>query len=474
MTPATPTAIIVPEPAVKPTVRPTLLARAGDWMRRNARWIRNLQWCIVLVYGLLLIVPVLQPLSDETAHLWNNMTLAAQFAFWGIWWPFVLLSMVAMGRVWCGVLCPEGALTEFASKYGINRAIPHWLRWGGWPFVAFAITTIYGQMISVYQYPKAVMLVLGGSTVGAIIIGLLYGREKRVWCKYMCPVNGVFGLLAKLAPVHYKVNEDAWRASYHTKVIPINCAPLVSLRTMKGASDCHMCGRCSSHRDAISLSWRAPKQEIVHFGKINNSLWESALTLYGLLGIAIGAFHWSASPWFVTIKQALATWLIDRDIIWPFETNAPWFIFTNYPAQSDVFSWLDGTLVVAYILVTGIVLGTALTLMFALATRALGAWQTSRFNHLVQSMIPVAGCGVFLGLSATTISLMRGERWPIFWANDVRALMLIGAMLWTAWLAWNVTGRHTEAVGRRLIAMLPIFGSLALIGYAWLLMFWIW
>lgn len=452
----------------------TPLARAGDWMRRNAGWIRNLQWLIVVVYAVLLIVPVLMPLPDETAHLWSNMTLAAQFAFWGIWWPFVLLSMVAMGRVWCGVLCPEGALTEFASKFGINRAIPHWLRWGGWPFVAFAITTIYGQMISVYQYPKAVMLVLGGSTVGAIIIGLLYGREKRVWCKYMCPVNGVFGLLAKLAPLHYKVNEDAWRASYKTKVIPINCAPLVPLRKMQGASDCHMCGRCSSHRDAVALTWRPPKQEIVHFGKTNNNLWESALALYGLLGIAIGAFHWSASPWFVTIKQALATWLIDRDIMWPFATNAPWYLFTNYPEQSDVFSWLDGTLVVAYILTTGLVLGTALTILFALANRALGAWETSRFNHLVQAIIPVAGCGVFLGLSATTIALLRGERWPVAWANDVRASLLIGAMLWSIWLAWNITGRHTTHVGRRTVAMLPVLGALALISYAWLLMFWIW
>lgn len=180
-------------------------------MRRHGAFIRSLQWIVVAVYALLILVPVFLPLPDETAHLWSNLTLIAQFAFWGIWWPFVLVSMVLMGRVWCGVLCPEGALTEFASKHGRGRAIPRWVRWGGWPFVAFALTTIYGQMVSVYQYPKAVLLVLGGSTVGAIIIGYLYGRDKRVWCKYLCPVNGVFGLLAKLAPLHYKVNEDAWR-----------------------------------------------------------------------------------------------------------------------------------------------------------------------------------------------------------------------------------------------------------------------
>ncbi|MFJ9531079.1 4Fe-4S binding protein [Herbaspirillum sp. NPDC101396] len=446
-------------------------------MRRNGALIRGIQWIVVLVYAVLILVPIFLPLPDETAHIWSNLTLIAQFCFWGIWWPFVLVSMVLMGRVWCGVLCPEGALTEFASKFGKNWAIPRWMRWGGWPFVAFALTTIYGQMVSVYQYPKAVLLVLGGSTLGAMIVGYLYGREKRVWCKYLCPVNGVFGLLAKLAPFHYKVNEDAWRASYDThgkKTIAVNCAPLVPLRNMKGASDCHMCGRCSGHRDAIALTWRAPTVEIVKVGRTSNNLWESSLVLYGLFGIAIGAFHWSASPWFVEAKQFIATWLIDRDIMWPFATNAPWWLLTNYPQQSDVFSWLDGGLVVSYILATAAVLGTALTALFALSNLVLGPWSRSRFNHLVQSAIPLAGCGVFVGLSATTISLLRAEHWPVDWANDVRAALLTVMTLWSVLLAWKVIGQHTEALSRRVLAMLPVIGALALVNYAWLLMFWIW
>ncbi|MFJ9449468.1 4Fe-4S binding protein [Herbaspirillum sp. NPDC101397] len=446
-------------------------------MRRNGALIRGIQWIVVLVYAVLILVPIFLPLPDETAHIWSNLTLIAQFCFWGIWWPFVLVSMVLMGRVWCGVLCPEGALTEFASKFGKNWAIPRWMRWGGWPFVAFALTTIYGQMVSVYQYPKAVLLVLGGSTLGAMIVGYLYGREKRVWCKYLCPVNGVFGLLAKLAPFHYKVNEDAWRASYDThgkKTIAVNCAPLVPLRNMKGASDCHMCGRCSGHRDAIALTWRAPTVEIVKVGRTSNNLWESSLVLYGLFGIAIGAFHWSASPWFVEAKQFIATWLIDRDVMWPFATNAPWWLLTNYPQQSDVFSWLDGGLVVSYILATAAVLGTALTALFALSNLVLGPWSRSRFNHLVQSAIPLAGCGVFVGLSATTISLLRAEHWPVDWANDVRAALLTVMTLWSVLLAWKVIGQHAEALPRRVLAMLPVIGALALVNYAWLLMFWIW
>jgi polyferredoxin len=448
-------------------------------MQRNAKAIRAIQWVVVLVYGILIIVPAVMPLPGDTAHLWNNLTILAQFVFWGIWWPFVLLSMVLLGRIWCGVLCPEGTLSEFASKYGRGWAIPHWMRWGGWPFVAFALTTIYGQMVSVYQYPKAVLLILGGSTAAAIVIGYLYGREKRVWCKYLCPVNGVFSLLSRLAPFHYRVDEEAWRRSYKEgehghRVIPINCAPLVPLRNMKGNADCHMCSRCSGHRDAIELSWRSPSTEVVVFGEKQANPWDTALVLYGLLGIAIGAFHWTASPWFVVIKQWVAGWLIDRNILWPLDTNAPWFLLTHYPDHNDVFSWLDGGLVVSYIVGTGLIYGTALLALLAVGTRVLGPWRFSRLHHFAQALIPVAGTGVFLGLSATTLSILRAEHIGLEWASDVRLLILTIANVWSAWLAVRVVSRHATNWVARAGAWTCFVAALAVVDSAWWLMFWHW
>ncbi|MDO8768077.1 MAG: 4Fe-4S binding protein [Burkholderiaceae bacterium] len=451
-------------------------AAVGDWMQRHGRWIRLLQWVVVLFYGVLVIVPALLPLPDETSRVFTHLTVFAQFVFWGIWWPFVLLSMVLVGRAWCGVLCPEGALTEWVSGKGRNRPIPRWMRWGGWPFVAFVGTTIYGQMVSVYQYPKAVLLVLGGSTLAAMAVGYLYGREKRIWCKYLCPVNGVFGLLSKLAPLHFKVNAGAWRTSYHNpiRIQAINCAPLVAIRKMEGASDCHMCGRCSGHRDAITLSPRSPNHEVVSLGKDLANGWQTVLILFGLFGVAIGAFQWTVNPHFIETKQRLAEWLIERNIMWPFGENAPWWLLTNYPDQRDVFSWLDGSLLIGYMLGMGLLMGVCLTVLLALAIRILGPWQRQRFYHLSQALIPLAGCGVFLGLSTLTVNLLKNEGIPVFWANDVRLLLLTGANLWALWLANSICQRYASSLARCSFAIAAFCLALLMIDYAWALMFWIW
>ncbi len=453
----------------------TVLASAGDWLARHRGAIIAAQWVVVVFYVSLLVLPVLQPLPDSDARILNNLTVFAQFLFWGIWWPFVLLSMVLFGRLWCGVLCPEGALSEWSSRFGLNLPLPRWMRWSGWPFVAFAGTTIYGQMVSVYQYPKAVIVVLGGSTVAAMIIGFVYARDRRAWCKYLCPVNGVFNMLSRLAPIHFKVDKAAWKQSYHShKVIPIVCAPMVPMRDMQGNADCHMCGRCSSHRDAITLSVRPPNDEVVRVGPPKDARWQSVLVLFGMLGLAIGAFQWTVSPWMVAIKQTLAEWLINQNIMWPLEKSLPWFIFTNYPKQNDVFTLLDGTLVVAWIVVVGLIMGSALSVLLALANRLMGAWQTRRFHHLVLGLIPLAGCGLFLGLSATSITILKPEGVSLVWVSPVRITMLVLANLWSLGLASGIVRQYAAPLWRRASACAVFAGALALIDLTWWLMFWGW
>lgn len=456
-------------------------------MRDHQVAIRRLQWFIVIFYVALLILPAALPLPGSTASVFDNLTIAAQFAFWGIWWPFVLISIPLFGRAWCGLFCPEGALTEWASRHGRGGAIPRWMRWGGWPFVAFSLTTIYGQLVSVYQYPWAAAAVLGGSTVAAVIVGWLYGRNKRVWCKYLCPVSGVFNLLAKLAPWNFRVDAEAWRAPVR-RTGSINCAPLLPLRTMQGAAECHMCGRCSDYRGAITLSPRSPETEIVDVD--NGSGWQTALIVFGLMGLAVGAFLWSASPWFVTVKQAAATWLVDRDIYWPLAQNAPWFILTHYPDVNDSFSWLDGAIILAFIGGAAAIVGGAIFAGLWLADRVLpkaaarpGAHEAASqarnsaldgIHKLAQGLIPAAGVGVFLGLSATTLTLLQHEGVGTGWANALRFTLLAAALVWSLRFEWRITGLRTRHPARRVAALGIVSAGLVPFCLAWVLLFVLW
>ncbi|MCD0503643.1 4Fe-4S binding protein [Bordetella petrii] len=450
-------------------------ARFADFLRDHAPALRKLQWGIVGVYAFLLVVPAVMPLPDNAASVFNNLTIVAQFAFWGVWWPFVLVSIPLLGRAWCGWLCPEGMLTEWASEHGQGRSIPKWMRWGGWPFVAFALTTVYGQLVSVYQYPLAVLAVLGGSTLAAMVVGWRYGRSKRVWCKYLCPVNGVFNLLAKLAPWHFKVNEEAWRHPV-IRIEPVNCAPLVPLRHMKGAGDCHVCGRCSDYRGAIALTARSPEEEIVRVAE--GDAWQTALICFGLMGIAIGAFLWSASPWFVTVKQWAATWLVEHDILWPLMDNAPWFILTHYPEMNDSFSWLDGAGILLFVVGSTVCVGgtafLALWLADRIAPAGLPGGRLAGLHKLAQGLIPAAGVGVFLGLSATTITLLGHEGLDTQWADPVRFTLLSLAVAWSLRLCWRLLAQRAVAWPRKAAAWLALAAGLAPFCTAWVLFFAVW
>lgn len=452
-----------------------LLKHVGDWLMRHQTAIKGGQWVVVGIYLVLVAVPAFLPMPPKAAHIWNNLTLFAQFAFWGIWWPFVLLSMILVGRLWCGLICPEGALSEFASTHGKGHAVPRWVTWRGWPFVAFAATTIYGQMVSVYQYPGPVLLILGGSTLGAIAIGLLYGRSKRVWCRYLCPVSGVFGLLSKLAPVHFAVDREAWRARPKhrgARAAVMNCAPLVPVRTMQGNSMCHMCGRCSGFRDAVTLSRRSPNFEIVHVAGNDPKPVETLLIVFGLIGIAFGAFQWSSSALYVDVKQSLAEWLVDHGMTWLLSPVAPWWILTNYPDQNDMLSPLDGAVLLADIFMVALALGGFVMLCLAGTTLALDRWSTNRLHHLAQALIPIAGCGVFLGLSALTVTMLRGDGFALDFVNPLRACLLIGSGIWSVALAWQLSALYAQSATKRAIAMIP-FGLAVIAGCgSWATLYW--
>lgn len=454
------------------------LARLGDAMRRHAGFIRMVQWLILLVYLVLLVIPAMLDVPPEGASILSHLSLFAQFVFWGIWWPFVMLSVILFGRVWCGVFCPEGMLTEFASKHGRARAIPKWIRWGGWPTLAFISTTVYGQLISVYEYPKAALLILGGSTLVAVLVGYLYGREKRVWCRYLCPASGVFALLAKLSPIHFAVDETAWRHYARPAagdLQRVNCAPLLDMRHMSATSQCHQCGRCSGYRQAISLQLRPPGQEVLHTAPEKQVRWDAVLLLFGVFGLAMGAFQWTASPWFVWLKTSLANQLIAHENFALFNDQVPWWILTHQPESGDVFSYLDGLCILLYLSLATLCIGGTSALLLKLSANCV---RGLRWQDLSLALIPLGGIGLFLGLSMMSLNHLRAEGIVFTWIPQARLALLSIAAIWSIKLAWERIKSHAATTPtskpRRAGAMLGFIATLSFVMGFWGLQFFVW
>ena len=443
----------------------------GLFLRRNRRLIVTVQWAVVIVYAALVIIPAFLPLPPEDAHIWNNLRLFAQFIFWGVWWPGVMIATLTLGRVWCGIFCPEGTVSEWVSKYGRGKPLPGWLKWTGWPFVAFVATTVYGQLVSVYEYPQAALLVLGGSTVAAVGLGLLYGREKRIWCRYLCPASGVFAVLAKIAPLHYKVDRAAW--DRHTGAYePVNCAPLVDVRRMTSASECHACGRCAGQRDAVAYAARSPFAEVLDLDAPVRTP-EALTLLFGVLGVATAAFQWTVSPWFLHIKLALADWLVEREHFALLDNDVPWWLLTHYPEASDLFTWLDGALILAYLLGGGFLLGSLLLVGPALATRLLGDRRLS-WQRFTLALAPLAAASVILGLSMLTVSHLKAEHVWLGWLPAFRIALLAAGCLGTLWLAFGLS-KHADAVSwRRMLARAAMLLPVAVMAGIWTLVFFVW
>ena len=447
------------------------LEKVGLFLRKNRRLIIAIQWVIVVLYAAMVIIPAFLPLPPEDAHIWDNLRLFAQFCFWGLWWPGVMIATVTMGRVWCGFFCPEGAMTEWISQYGRGKALPRWLKWTGWPFVAFVMTTVYGQLVSVYEYPQAALLVLGGSTIAALGIGLLYGREKRIWCRYLCPASGVFAVLAKIAPLHYKVDRAAWDR-HQGDYEPVNCAPLLDVRRMTSASECHSCGRCAGQRDAVTYSARSPFAEILDLDAPAKT--PDALTLvYGVLGVATAAFQWTLSPWLLNAKLALAEWLVDHDHFLLLDNDVPWWLLTHYPEASDLFTWLDGVLILGYLLGGGFLLGSLLLIGPAIASR-LTVDKPLSWQRFTLALTPLAAASVILGLSMLTVSHLKAEHVWLGWLPAFRIALLGAGCLGSLALVFGLLRHAIGGLPRRLLAGVAMVWPIGLMATLWTLVFFVW
>jgi polyferredoxin len=276
-----------------------VLHRIGDALVTYQHRLRHIQILVAALYLLVGIFVVFGSSAwSEPFDRWIATLL------WGLWWPVILVGNLIFGQAWCGLLCPDGTLTELAGRWSKRAKIPRALRWPGWIVLGFAATILAVHATDAIHNAKASFMIFGVLSAGSLVTGALFGRGRRIWCRYLCPASGVFGMLARSAPIHFRVDRVAWDGSGRRPPHPIDCPVLIDIRNMTGAAGCHMCGRCSGHRDAVALAKRPPWEEILKLTPASPLGREVAVLALGLFGL-VPAVLLAAGSWQIFFRQLL-------------------------------------------------------------------------------------------------------------------------------------------------------------------------
>ena len=126
-----------------------------------------------------------------------------------------------------------------------------------------------------------------------------------------------------------------------------------------------------------------------------------------------------------------------------------------------MFTWLDGIAVIVYIGGYALLAG-GLSWLALLAAARLARDEQLDWRVLSLGLLPLAGAGLFLGLTLTTLTQLRAEGWLPPGVPVLRTLILAGALVWSGWLGARLVARSGAALHRRMAALVLYLVPLAI------------
>jgi hypothetical protein len=455
---------------IRPGRLPRLAAVIEDLFVRNRDRLVWLHAFFFVFFLVIIFLPLWLPEPPQDATPLNNFTAFSIFVMWGLWFPLVFLSVIFTGRSWCGIFCPMGAASEWANKKGLQRPIPAWVRWEGTPIVSFLVITILGQTVGVRDHPEAMAEVFGGTLLAALLLGFLYGRNKRAWCRHMCPIGLLLGVFSRIgawqfAPKRKRPGGD----QYTEKTV---CPTMIDIPRKEESRHCIECFRCVNPqaRGGLYLKLRTPGEEIAQIRSHNPNPYEVWFLFLGT-GVSLGGFLWLVLPSYWNLRQAVAEWFFDHGWYWIGDSGPAW-LMSVHPERREVFAWLD------FISISGFMMACMLAFAVVLGfTTWLSAWLSGlqagdrslreRFVELGYQYTPVAMVSLVVGLGATLFSSLHFlglDASDIAW---IKTALFLGGFAWSVWLGNRILGRQGVPPGRRWLPLAPGLAGSLLIGAAW-------
>ena len=171
---------------------------------------RAFQASLILVNTFFFMIVILSGLVGTPV---GNSNFSIIFV-WIVWWALLIMILIPFAsRLWC-TTCPIPAFGEWLQRgaivgrrigrpIGLNLPWPRPLRniWlQNFSFVAvamFSAIILTRPVVTAWVLTAFIVLALGSMMV----------FQRRVFCRYICPVGGFIGLYAMTAPVEIRVKD---------------------------------------------------------------------------------------------------------------------------------------------------------------------------------------------------------------------------------------------------------------------------
>lgn len=187
------------------------------WLRKVFlnRWYPESIWIVMMT--IFLPITILGFIGSQSRD--SSITLNL---FWAWWWPGYLFLFAFIGRLWCAI-CPFMITGEWIRRFSLwlfpRQQLTwntQWLnRWGAWVlFAGFVIIYLWEKLWDLPHHAYLSAWLLLAITAGAVIFSLIY--ERRLWCRYLCPIGGMNGMFAKLSMIELRSTQQVCASQCNT------------------------------------------------------------------------------------------------------------------------------------------------------------------------------------------------------------------------------------------------------------------
>ncbi len=364
---------------------------------------------------------------------------------WAVGWPALVLGSFLWGRFWCSI-CPMGTLGRIAKRIvTLELPFPAVLKNYSELLVAAAVLFIIWLETATHMRssPFNLGLLLGTITVLAVLLSIVF--ERQSWCRYLCPLGGLTGVLAQTAIVELRADRNvcASRCTSHecySGTKDMEGCPFGQLTpTLRSNLNCKICALCLKNcpHGAIHLNLRVPGQELLAMQNTN--------TATGFL--------------IVSMLGALISELVSQ---WPSYKE-----FAETVALPEVVTFTS-VFVVLVCAANAVVLAGAVV-----SGRALGDGVRENYNRFAFALLPMALTGFFAFHIYYLINL--GVQLPILLSKNfdlaifrqliitvppwvtflVQKLVITAGLIWTLVLVYRFARAAQERLSAALLGALP-------------------